>query len=414
MKRLLALAVVAALPLTACGSGDKSEISGKSRQVTLTFWNGYTGPDRPALEALVKKFNDTHPGVRIEMNIMTWDVLFQKLLPAFTSGNGPDLVAFDDAHIGRFAAKGVLAPLDDWYTEEQKASLVKPAVEATVFKGKHYAVPMTFTPILMYYNKKLFKDAGLDPAKPPVTWRDWQAALKKLTKDTNGDGRPEQYGTALPDHQTIQVWPILLWGNGGDLLSLGSPQSVQAVQQWSDLIVKDRISPTGLGGADADKLFQTGKAATNITGPWMTTGFKEAGLDFGVAMVPAGPAGPVTLAGASSFVVNAEAGEAKQKAAREWFTFWNSRQSQIEWSNGSGFPGVRTDVTPADTKANPYVAQFAAHSAKARVLLPGQAEFRKIYEEIFEPAIQRVTTGKTPAPQALDEAAKAITAVAGP
>ncbi|MFI9550934.1 ABC transporter substrate-binding protein [Nonomuraea endophytica] len=412
MKRLLALAVVTALTLTACGSADKSGTSGG--QVTLTFWNGYTGPDRPALEGLVKKFNDTHPGVRIEMNIMTWDVLFQKLLPAYTSGNGPDLVAFDDAHIGRFAAKGVLAALDDWFTAERTATLVKPAVEATLFKGKHYAVPMTFTPILMYYNKKLFKDAGLDPGKPPATWQEWQSALKKLTKDTNGDGRPEQYGTALPDHQTIQVWPILLWGNGGDLLSLNSPQSVHAVQQWSDLVAKDRISPTGLGGADADKLFQTGKAATNITGPWMTAGFKEAGLDFGVAMVPAGPAGAVTLAGASSFVLNARSDAAKQKAAKEWFTFWNSKESQIAWSNGSGFPGVRTDVTPDDTKANPYVAQFAAHSEKARVLLPGQAEFRKIYEEIFEPTVQRVTTGEAQVQQALDEAAKAIAPLSGP
>lgn len=406
MRRLLAIAMLAAL--TACGAPAPS--SGK---VTLTFWNGYTGPDRPALEGLVKKFNDTHPTIQIQMNIMTWDVLFQKLLPAYTSGNGPDLVAFDDAHIGRFAAKGVLAPLDDWFTPDHTANLVKPAVDATVFKGKHYAVPMTFTPILMYYNKKLFKDAGLDPDKPPATWQEWQGALKKLTKDTNGDGRPEQYGTALPDHQTIQVWPILLWGNGGDLLTLNSPQSVQAVQQWSDLIVKDKISPTGLGGADADKLFQTGKAATNITGPWMTTGFKEAGLDFGVAMVPAGPAKGVTLAGASSFVLNAKADQAKRTAANEWFTFWNSKESQIAWSNGSGFPGVRTDVTPDDTKANPYVAQFAAHSGQAQVLLPGQAEFRKIYEETFEPAIQKVTTGKAQVQPALDEAAKTIAPLAG-
>jgi multiple sugar transport system substrate-binding protein len=408
MRRLLALTLLAVLPLTGCGSAEQS--GGKT---TLTFWNGYTGPDRPALEGLVKKFNETHPGIQIQMNVMTWDVLFQKLLPAYTSGNGPDLVAFDDAHIGRFAAKGVLAPLDDWFSAEQTANLVKPAVDATMFKGKHYAVPMTFTPILMYYNKKLFKDAGLDPDKPPTTWADWQTALKKLTKDTDGDGRPEQYGTALPDHQTIQVWPILLWGNGGDLLSLNSPQSVQAVQQWSDLIVKEKVSPTGLGGADADKLFQTGKAATNITGPWMTTGFKEAGLDFGVAMVPAGPVKSVTLAGASSFVLNAKADAAKRKAANEWFSFWNSKESQVTWSNGSGFPGTRTDVTPDDTKANPYVAQFAAHSGEAQVLLPGQAEFRKIYEETFEPTIQKVTTGKAEVQPALDEAAKTVVPLAG-
>ncbi|MBO3748505.1 ABC transporter substrate-binding protein [Streptosporangiaceae bacterium NEAU-GS5] len=411
MKRLLVALAAVILPLTACGSGG-GEASGGP--VTLTFWNGYTGPDRPALEALVKKFNDTHPTIKIQMNIMTWDVLFQKLLPAYTSGTGPDMVAFDDVQIGRYAGKGVLRPVDDWYAKDATTvgNLVKPAVDATVFKDKKYAVPMTFTPILMYYNKKMFKDAGLDPENPPKTWADWQTALKKLTKDTDDDGRPDQYGTALPDHETIQVWPILLWGNGGDVLQVNSPQSVQAVQQWTDLIVKDGVSPTGLAGADADKLFQTGKAATDITGPWMTTGFKDAGLDFGLAMVPAGPAKSITLAGASSFVLNAKISDARRDAAYQWFSFWNSKESQIYWSNNAGFPGTRTDVTPDETKSNPYVAQFAAHSGEAQVLLPGQAEFQKIYTETFEPVIQKITNGEVQVQPALDEAAKQITPLA--
>src|SRR5207244_1848714 len=112
----------------------------------------------------------------------------------------------------------------------------------------------------------------------------------------------DQYGVVFPDRFAVPVWSILLWGNGGDVVSadgkkalIDSPNSVGAVKYWSDLILNKQISPTGLTGVEADKLFQAGKAAMEINGPWGAGGFAAAGVNFGLGLVPAGPKARATI-----------------------------------------------------------------------------------------------------------------------
>jgi multiple sugar transport system substrate-binding protein len=398
-----ALAVATSLALTGCtgqggsSNGDKASGDGK---VTLKFWNGFTGPDRPALEELVKRYNNSQDKITVQMEIMPWDVFFQKLLPSFTSNNGPDMVAMDAAQMPQYAARGVLAPLDGYYQDADAKNLVTPAVDATAYKGTHYGVPMNFTTLMLYWNKDMFKAAGLDPSKPPTTWQEFADAAKKTTKDTNNDGKPEQYGLAIADHATIPMWPILLWQNGGGVVSqdgakatLGDAATIEAMEYWRKLVVENKIAPVGLGGADSDKLFQSKKAAMEIVGPWMTSGFKEAGIDFGLAMPPAGKE-KVTLGTSVAFGVNKRAGDAKSKAAMEFMKFWNSKESQTYWSVQAGFPPTRTDI-PADAlSANPYVAEFAKYADQSRFYLANVRDFAKVNDEIFQPALQQVLNGK--------------------
>jgi multiple sugar transport system substrate-binding protein len=400
-----ALAIALALAVSACAgqgqNGDDAKNSGGT--VTLKFWNGFTGPDRAAVEGIVSKFNSSQTKVKIEMQIMPWDVFFDKLLPSLGSGTGPDIAAMDTAQIPQYAARGVFQPLDDAYGPQgvDPNVMVKPAVDATVYNGKKYGVPMNFTTLLLYWNKEMFRKAGLDPEKPPANWDEFAAAAKKLTKDTNGDGKPEQYGLSLGDHQTIAMWPILFWQNGGGVVSpdgkkatLTDPATVEAAKYWAGLVTKDKISPIGQTGADADKLFQTKKAAMEIVGPWMTTGFKEAGIDFGLAMPPAGPKANVTLGTSVAFTLNARATGAKKQAAQQFFTYWNNKESQKYWSVQSGFPPNRTDLSAAELASNPYVAKFGEYADRSRFYLAGVREFQKVNETLFEPALQRVLNGK--------------------
>lgn len=403
---LLAVGLTAALVLTGCaGRGQSSDDdSAKSgEKVTISFWNGFTGPDRAAVEGIVKQYNESQNRVTVNMEISPWDVFFQKLLPSIGSGKGPDLMGMDSAQLPQYASRGVLRELGSYYEDSKNESdaLIKTAVDATKWQDKHYGVPMNFTTLLLYWNKSMFSAAGLDPNTPPKTWDEFEAAAKKLTKDTNGDGKPEQYGLALADHATIAMWPILLWGNGGGVVSddgktslLGDPKTIEAMQRWGDLVRNQHISPIGLGGADADKLFQTKKAAMEIVGPWMTTGFKEAGIDFGLAPPPAGPAGPVTLGTSVSFAVNAKTSDAKAQAAQDFIKFWNTKESQKYWALNSGFPPNRTDIPGEDLKENPYVVAFGEHADTAKFYLANVKEFTKVNDTIFTPALQKVLNGK--------------------
>ena len=392
-----ALAVLGAA--SACGSGSGSADK-KDGTVTLSFWNGFTGGDRPGVEHLVSEFNRTHPKIHVNMQIMPWDVFYQKLLPAYGAGKGPDMTAMSATQMSQYAAKRVFQPLDDAFSGGliDKTKLAPGAITAGQYAGKQYGLPANFTPLLLYYNKKLFKQAGI--AAPPADWDEWIADLKKLTKGHGPGGKPAQYGMAMGTHDTVEGIPILLAGQGGGVIAadgrtvtLDSPQSIQAMTSWTNLIRTEQVTPVGTSGADADKLMQAGKAAMEINGPWLTSSLDQSKIDYGLAMVPAGPAAQTTLDDSVQFSLGSRATGAKKKAAEEFMAYWNSRESQIYFANTTGFPPTRTDIGAADLK-NPNVAVFAKYSSKAVPFLPGQVKFAQMQSEVIDPTFEKILNGK--------------------
>lgn len=381
--------------------------------VTLTFWNGFTGPDRPAYEDLVKQFTEKHPNIKINMDISPWDTMLAKLPTSLATGKGPDIAAFDSALLPQYAKSNLILPLDDLYANgiDQKA-MAKSLVAAMKYNDKFYAVPANFATLLMYYNKDLFKAAGLDPEKPPQTWDEWKDAILKTTK-TNGSDK--QYGLVLADHATIPMWPILIWGNGGNVVSedgkksmLNDAKTIEALKIWSDLVVNKGISPLNLTGGDADKVFGSGKAAMEINGPWMAGGLS--GIHYGLAPVPAGPAGKVTLANSVAMV--AGKGTKNKDAVYEFMKFWSSADAQAYLSSKSGFPPSRTDLADNSLlKANPNVGKFAAVAGDSKFYLPGLEQYAKIDSDIFVPAIQAITNKKSTVEDTLADASKKLDAL---
>ncbi|WP_447009824.1 ABC transporter substrate-binding protein [Saccharothrix hoggarensis] len=397
--------------LAGCGS---PAVEPSGQLVRLTFWSGYAGPNASALESIVDEFNAANPGVRIEMSFMPWDVFFRSLLQAYSAGGGPDLAAFDSTRVAQYAKKGVLAPVDDWFAADPASNvLVTAATEAVAYDGRKYAVPMTFTSLKLHYNRELFTRAGLDPDRPPTTWDEWREAMTRLTVDRDRDGRPEQYGLALPDHDTTPTWPIALWGGGGDVLeadgrrsALTRPESVSAVRTWVDLIREEHVSPIGLSGLEAEAAFSRGEAAMVITGPWAISGFQEAGVDFDVAPVPAGPVTQATFGATTSLALNASLSPAEKEAAHAFLSFWVSEGAQEHWMERSGYPSIRLDQN--SLPSNPFVAEFADDARIARPLMPGTVEFAKIHDDVFAQAIRDIVAGKVDTAEGLAAAARRI------
>ncbi|NLP82861.1 ABC transporter substrate-binding protein [Microbacterium sp. CFH 90308] len=399
------------------GGGDDTNADGK---IVLDFWNGFTGPDGPALQQVVDDFNASQDEIEVKTNIMPWDTLYQKVLTSVASDGGPDIIAMSASRIPQFADEGLFMPVDDYYenADNDSAALAEAAVEASIYDGQNYGVPVNYAPMMMYYNKDLFTAAGLDPEAPPATWDEFAAMVPQLSKDENGDGKPEQYAIALADHETVPIFPSLLWGTGGGIVSedgststLGDPETIEALEFWVSLVTEQQASPIGLSGADADKLFQTGKAAIEIVGPWMTTGFDEAGLNYGLAKPFAGPSDDAVLADVVSMGVPSNASEDVKSAAYEFFAFWNSPEGQVTWANGSGFPPTRADVADQVTES-PYPAIFGAPEVadSARVLMPGIAAGGPILETVFTPALQRALNGEGTVADIFSEASAQVQA----
>lgn len=409
-----AVAPAATAPPAAAPATPTAAAAGSGGQkVTLTFWNGFTGPDRPAVEELVKRYNDAHPNVQIQMDILPWDSVRQKLLSTLTTGQGPDLFGMSFGYLPQYVDSGALLDLTPYFkagTDLDPANWPPALGDLIKSNGKFYAAPMNYATLLMYYNKDMFKAAGLDPDKPPANWTEWQTALKALTKPDKG-----QYGTAIGEHETIPNWPIFIWANGGDVVrngksALTDPKTVEALKTWAALVKDQKISPTGLNGADADKLFQSQKAAMEITGPWMTNGFTAAGINYGVAPIPTGSGGPVTLADTVVMMVNKDTKNAD--AAVDFVRYWNSKDAQLYFSTQTGFPPARIDLAndPALAK-NPWAPKFAAVAPVSRFYLGGQKKFAQIDTEVFVPMIQAITLGKKSVEQATQDADQKLNAI---
>ena len=355
--------------------------------VTLTYWSGFTGGDKQAYLDLIKKFNDTHPNIQVDYQLQPWDSIAQKLPTAIISGSGPDLATpdYNVATIQQYVANGLALPLDDLIPQVGQGVLPQAVIDSFSVGGKLYAAPANYATLLLYYNKDLLSKAGI--AAPPKTMTALQDDAVKLS---NGNG---QYGISLADNATIQMWPVLIWSDGGDLISnkcsaLADPKTIGTVEKWSALIRDKKISPVGSTGQDADNLFAAGKAAFEINGPWAAGQYKSAGVNFDVAPVPVGDSGkPVTLASTVPTIVSSKT--AHPKEAQTFLAWWLSKDTQAQLSTAAAYAPSRNDMAtdPAIT-SNPTVAAFAVQVPNARLYLPTEKDFAKIDTGIFIPAIQ--------------------------
>jgi len=408
MKKLLAAVAVgvsASLAMAGCASspGSSSGAPSASGPVTLTFWHGYTEADGKVLDKIVDDFNKSQSGITIKTSTKTWAVIGDTLLPALSAKQGPDIVALPAENMPVYAAKGAFAKLDDFYASDttKSASLRPAAVDMVKVNDSYHGIPLGFVPLSVVYNKTLFEKAGITSF--PTTWDEWVADAKKLTVDKNNDGTPEQYGLALPDHSTVGngVWPSLFYGNGGAIADgsksvLDSAENAETLTYWANAVKNDKISPTGLDGVAADKLFSSGKAAMEVGGPWMATVAEGANISYGMAAVPAGPKASAVSAIGISASVTSQGDPAKQAAAEKFFDYFFTKEVATEWSLGSGWPPLRTDIPSSDVSSNPVVATLTELVPDARPLLPGVANSTDVLAAMDE-ATQKAMAGGDPA-----------------
>jgi multiple sugar transport system substrate-binding protein len=402
MRKLLAtlaVAVTATAALAGCSTSSSSTDS--NGHIDLTFWHGYTEADGKVLDGIVDDYNKSQDKVTIKTQVKTWDVIDDTLLTALSADKGPQIVAMPAERLPVYASKKALVNLDDFYADDKNAAEIsEQAAAMETVDGAKYGVPTGFVPLSVFYNKALFEAAGV--TEFPETWDEWVDAAKKLTVDQDGDGTPEQYGLALADHATVGngVWPSLFAGNGGEIVDdsksvIDSPENVETLEYWSKALNDDKISPTGLDGVATDKLFSSGKAAMTIGGPWMASVSTENKIDYGIAAIPAGPVAQASSGIGVSMAVTAQASPEEQKAAQDFFSYFFSKDVATEWSLGSGWPPLRTDVAAADVSSNPVVASLTDISSTTKALLPGVINSTDVLSAMDE-ATQKAMAGGDP------------------
>ncbi len=366
-------AVGGAMALAACGGKSKpgaaSGPTGAAGEtysgpnVTLAFWNGWTGADGTYAKKMVDQFNSETKNVKVNMNVYQWADFFQKLPAAVTSGNGPDIGVMHIDDIPTQAAQSVIVPIDSIATTlKLSESQFAPAVwQAGIYKAKRYGIPIDVHDMGLLYNKDLFQKAGLDPAKPPTTKDEYMSALDKMkSKGIQGSWvSPFQFTGGM-------MFQSLLWQFGGDMFdkdvktaTWDSDAGVQALTWMVDLI-KQGYSPKNVG-QDADYVaLKNSKNAFNWQGIWQVnevTTLKTAKI--GLAPLPKiGSQGGV-WGNSHQFVLPRTQGSDKNKvSASAYFVNWFTKH-ESEWAKSGKVPAVLELAKSSAFTSIPGLAAFA-------------------------------------------------------
>jgi multiple sugar transport system substrate-binding protein len=241
----------------------------------------YTPPDEEAVNLeLIKRFEQSHPKITVELqNAPGGSQQAMTKLQTMISGQaGPDVMAIHGAFFIPMASKGALLDLGDRVKQSGDEKDFSPAILSICqYEGKLYSLPRYTSVYSLFYNKTLF-----DEAKQPYpgsgkswTWDDYLKSAKALTKDNNGDGKPDQWGCVI-DFWGARMYPWL-WQNGASLMNedrskcvLDTPAATEAVQFVYDLRHKHKVAAASDNAEQNASLnaFVQGHIGMYITGPW--------------------------------------------------------------------------------------------------------------------------------------------------
>ncbi len=379
----------------------------KKSEVVLTIWETYNSEERAVFLSLVEEYQKTHPNVKIEPVSIPFGGLEPKILTALATQTVPDIARVDVAFLPKLALRGALCAMDTLGIEKIKDEL-RPVALHSCQLGEHiYGVPEQVNGLCLFYNKDLFKEAGLDPNRPPETWDEFVEYAKKLTnrqKNVFGFGMRNSLWWTLP----------FIYSFGGDILSpdlkkcaLASEEAIAGFQFKVDLYAKYGVEGGAwrAGAIQDDMGFQGRIYAMIFNGPWAVKGLEKSGIDFGVGLIPKGPSGYATNVGGNNMVIFRTC-KHPHKAA-EFLMFLVSKESQTKWANSLGQIPVNVLADDLiDFDKHPFLRTFMEQMKYARPR-PQIASYPEIENEV-NPEMQAALDGRKAVREALEESCRKV------
>jgi multiple sugar transport system substrate-binding protein len=402
-KLLLAtLSLVSVGALAACGGG-KSTSGDSGDKVTLTFWNGFTASDGEILQDIVNDFNESNDkNIKIEMDVMTWANLNEKLPPAISSKTAPDFIALNYGDFAQYVENGAVQSMDDFwdYDGVDKSDFTQTAVDLGVVNEKQYFIPMQVQGMYLYWNKDLFEKAGLDAEVPPKTWEQLTEMAPKLA-----DSNSNVSGFVFNKDGSAPLYNWIL-ANGGKLVNddytkseFASPQNLETLKAIQKMIHVDKAGPESISGAEMDNLMNAGQLAIEINGPWLNNGLKANEINYSVTTLPqASEDGDKTaILDGVGYAIPSSTDSDKKEAIYEFLKYWNTTEIGKRWSIENGFPAYLNSVAnDEEVKNNEIVSELSKQMAYAKPFLPGFTKIAAINNDIINPLIEKLLAGEDP------------------
>jgi sn-glycerol 3-phosphate transport system substrate-binding protein len=392
-------------------------------EISFYFPVAVGGPITKIIDGYATDFSAENPGVKVTpIYAGSYQDTIVKALTAHKAGNPPVTSVLLSTDMYTLIDEDAIVPIDGFIkTAEDRAWLASfyPAFMLNSRSGgKTWGIPFQRSTVVLYWNKEIFKAAGLDPNKPPASWAEMKDMATKLTvKDASG--KVTQYGVQIPS-SGFPYWlfqglaiqnGVAMANEAGNAVKFDDPGVIEALQYWVDL-AKAGVHPPGIveWGTTPKDFFEKKVAMMWTTTGNLTNVRNNAKFDFGVAMLPAGKKrGSPT--GGGNFYISKKATPAQQEAAFKFAKWMTQPERAAKWSMDTGYVAV-SEAAYNTAALKKYGGEFAP-ALVARDQLPfALAEFsthdnQRVTKALNDGLQAALTGAKTPAQAMKDAQAEA-------
>jgi len=389
--------------------GDPDE-AGDRDPVTIEFFNFTAGPDHEEkLAAIIDDFESDNPHITIDARNAGFEEYFTQLQTRIAGGVGPDTFELNYENFVSYAASGALLDLEAAAPGTIDPSVYFPrAYDAFNYEDVQFGLPESFSVVVLYYNERLFDEAGLDYPDSTWTWEDEQEAAEAIT--ALGD---DIWGV----YQPIQFFEFYkaLAQNGGEFFSddgteaiFNSPEGIEAASWLVDKVEHTMPSEAQRGGQGDDVLFQSGRLGMWHTGIWMfgVLADMEDGWDIAVE--------PGNTTQASHFFANAAVASSTTDHPAEaaaWLQHLASSEVTVEQRLEGNWelPAVFDESLLAPyLEQSPPANRQAVFDSLDAVVVPPVIERQQELQDTVTQALERAVLGQVDVATALDQAARDV------
>ncbi|SFB20652.1 MULTISPECIES: ABC transporter substrate-binding protein [unclassified Bacillus (in: firmicutes)] len=410
--------------LAGCSQGSK-EVQGEevkeNGKTVVNFWSFWGSETRrPIIEKIIKDFNDSQDDIIVKHTFLPWGDIWTKNLASVAAGNPADVIINDINSVAQRAENEQVEDITKYIDPSFEKQFYPHLWDTVVYKNKTYAVPFNTDTRLLFYNKKAFKEAGLDPNKPPQTWDELEEYAKKL--DVKSGNKYERIG----------FYP--LWGNIGaaswmtsadegkgfidnNKLNINTPKKVEAlewVMGWQERLGENTVqSFKSEFGSEQANPFIAEKVAMWVDVGTFYTQIRDygKGMEFGVAPIPSYKEGSGHFADGGGFVAEVPKGAKHPKEAMEFIKYLTGLEAQKYWAMKNFDNVANIEAAEATSKelkgTDQMVYQATVKNLEKTKMYPVPVEYPD-YNSRINPNIDNALLGKVSAEKALKNAEEQV------
>ncbi len=375
--RAVLLVLVACVWLSGCQPPDDPN--------RIQIWHQKTGAEREFFEQVIDEYNDANPSTRVDILYRETEELRNLFVIAAAGGKGPEMVFGPSDNVSIFAMTGAVQPISNFLSTDFLDGFDSDGL--LDWEGEKWMIAdQVGNHLTFVYNKQII-------AEPPGTLDEMVQALIDATVDTNGDGRPDQFGLTWNYSEPFFFIPFLS-GFGGRVMddegniTLDTPETVAAIRFILKLRDEEKVIPGSTDYDTAETLFKEGRAGAIINGPWSWAGYAKSGIDYGIARIPYHESTGMwcsPFVSSKGYSVNANVTQEKAELVSDVLRYLTGAGMQTRMANELATIPVVRRVRQSEAVTENDILQASLRQVEVGIPMPVQPQMRQVWDGMRGP-----------------------------